>query len=131
MSTIYKTVACDCWADMLGCVQVHSYRNRVLFTAAAAAVPKDAILVELGPHALLRSPLRQSRPELAYVSLMRKGECGAATLAAAISELWRKGASINWQTDAVPSGVKGAECEFCSPGSASPYFPPHSQMHDG
>ena len=114
---------------MIGCVQVHSYRNRVLFTAAAAAVPKDAILVEIGPHALLRSPLRQSRPELGYVSLMRKGECGAATLAAAISELWRKGASIDWQTDAVPSGVKGAERECHFPGSASSGRLSHSQMY--
>lgn len=88
---------------------MHSYRNRVLFTAATMRVPKDAILVEVGPHAILRSPLRQSRPGMPYVGLMRKGECGLASLSAAVGELWRRGAAVHWAADEVPSGVKGAE----------------------
>ena len=72
-------------------------------------VPKDAILLEIGPHAILRSPLRQSRPELPYVGLMRKAECGLETLGAAVGELWRRGVGVQWATDAVPSGLKEAE----------------------
>ena len=96
---------------------MHSFRNRVLFTEAAASIPKDAILVEVGPHSILRSPLRQSRPDLSYVGLMRKGECGLTTVAAAVSDLWRKGAAVKWQADEVPSGIKAAECALlnCKP----------------
>ena len=73
----------------------------------------------MGPHALLRSPLRQSRPDLPYVSLMRKGECGLDTLAAAVGDLWRKGAAVQWPSNPTPDGVKGAEREQPFP----PFFP--------
>jgi len=33
----------------------------VLFRDACAAVPADAVLLEVGPHAIMRSPLRQAR----------------------------------------------------------------------
>lgn len=91
--------------------QVHSYRNRVLFTAAMAAIPSDALLVEIGPHSVLRSPLRQGRPELSYVSVMQKGKCSVQSLGRAVGDLWLKGAALSWPADEVPSGIKGAECE--------------------
>lgn len=40
-------------------LQVAAFSRRVLFTAAAAAVPAGALLLEVGPHSLLRGPLRQ------------------------------------------------------------------------
>ena len=39
--------------------QVQSFKSRVLFREACAAIPEDALLLEVGPHAILRSPLRQ------------------------------------------------------------------------
>ena len=45
-------------------LQVHSYLNRVRFTDTAKAVPDNAVLLEVGPHALLRSALRQNRATL-------------------------------------------------------------------
>ena len=91
--------------------QVHSYRNPVLFTEAARAVPDDALLIEIGPHSILRSALRQSRPDLAYVSTMRKGDCGVQTLTTAVGDMWRKGAPIKWRAEAVPANATGAEGE--------------------
>ena len=88
---------------------MHSYRNQVLFTQAAQAIPKDAILVEIGPHSILRSPLRQSRPDLPYVSLMRKGECGLRSLRDGIADLWRRGAAIKWP--APPLSADAVEAE--------------------
>ena len=44
---------------MFVCLQVAAFSRRVLFTAAAAAVPAGAVLLEVGPHSLLRGPLRQ------------------------------------------------------------------------
>lgn len=92
-------------------VQVHSYRNRVHFAAAVAAVPKEALLLEIGPHSVLRSPVRQGRPELPYVPLMQKGVCGVSSLDRAVADLWLKGCSLQWPADPVPSGIKGAECK--------------------
>ena len=40
-------------------LQVAAFRRRVQFTAAVAAVPEGAVLLEVGPHSLLRGPLRQ------------------------------------------------------------------------
>ena len=44
--------------------QVQSYVSRVRFVEACTAIPADALLLEIGPHALLRSPLRQNRATL-------------------------------------------------------------------
>ena len=48
--------------------QVQSYVSRVRFVEACAAIPADALLLEVGPHALLRSPLRQNRATLPCAS---------------------------------------------------------------
>lgn len=96
-------------------MQVYSYRNTVQFTSAAQAVPKDALLVEVGPHSVLRSPLRQSRPDLGYVATMRKGECAIQSLATAVGDLWRKGVAVTWKADPVPTNPAGSEGEFLSP----------------
>ena len=95
-------------------MQVHSYRNRVLFTAAVAAIPQDAVLVEIGPHSVMKSPLRQGRPELPYVPLMQKGACGVSSLSRAVGDLWLKGATLQWPTNKAPSGIKGSERETLS-----------------
>jgi len=44
--------------------QVAAFSRRVLFTDAAAAVPEGAVLLEVGPHSLLRGPLRQGAAAL-------------------------------------------------------------------
>lgn len=88
---------------------MYSYRNPVQFTSAAKAIPKDALLLEIGPHSVLRSPLRQSRPDLPYVACMRKGEDGVQSLSAAVADLWRKGVSVQWRAEPVPYNLVGSE----------------------
>ena len=90
-------------------LQVHSYRNPVLFTGAAKDIPEDALLVEIGPHAILKSPLRQSRPDLPYVGSMKKGECGVQSLATAVGDLWRQGVPVKWSAGPVPTNPIGTE----------------------
>ncbi len=92
--------------------QVHSYVSHVRFMEACAAVPADALLLEVGPHALLRSPLRQNRATLpcARPPWPVDGQCCAlpalvhlcnaqdSTQAAAYS--WsrsRAGSQVRWQ----------------------------------
>jgi fatty acid synthase len=41
--------------------QTHGYGSRVQFRLACTKIPKDVLLLEIGPHALMRSPLRQNR----------------------------------------------------------------------
>ena len=42
-------------------LQTHGYASRVQFRLACTKIPKDVLLLEIGPHALMRSPLRQNR----------------------------------------------------------------------
>ncbi|EIE19938.1 hypothetical protein COCSUDRAFT_44339 [Coccomyxa subellipsoidea C-169] len=79
--------------------QVHAFRNRVQFTDAAAAVPKNAILLEVGPHGVLRSPLRQCRPEVPYVATIKKESNASLTVPDSVCELWRKGATLSWPVE--------------------------------
>lgn len=90
-------------------MQVHSYRNPVLFTGAAKAIPDNALLVEIGPHSILRSPLRQSRPDLGYVGVMKKGGCAVLTLATAVGDMWRQGVPVAWKAGPVPTNATGTE----------------------
>ena len=88
----------------------------MLFNAASQGIPEGAVIIEIGPHSILRSPLRQCRPDLPYVSLMKKGDCGLATLSAGLEDMWRHGVPVRWQADAVVEGAPGTEREssFCS-----------------
>ena len=47
---------CDCIP-----AQAHGFASQVLFRQACAHIPKGAVCLEVGPHALLRTPLRQNR----------------------------------------------------------------------
>ena len=80
-----------------------SYTRPVLFTAAVAAVPDGALLLEIGPHALLRSPLRQCNASLAYVATMKKGDPAAESLRDAVASAWRKGADVPWPAATAPA----------------------------
>jgi len=70
---------------------VQSYVSRVRFVEACAAIPADA---------LLRSPLRQNRAALPYVSLMKKGSEAGASLRDGAADLWRKGVALAWRVPA-------------------------------
>lgn len=75
---------------------MQSYKSRVQFKAACAAIPEDAILLEVGPHAIMRAPLRQNCAALPYVGSMKKGDDATLSLREAVAGLWRKGAALKW-----------------------------------
>eukprot|EP00388_Colpodella_angusta_P024038 GDKJ01062516.1.p1 GENE.GDKJ01062516.1~~GDKJ01062516.1.p1 ORF type:complete len:2370 (+),score=702.37 GDKJ01062516.1:32-7141(+) len=92
------------------CVPERSARDREISEAAASHyfgwnfiqavewvnglqdVPKGAVIIEVGPHALLASPTKRTRPDLLYISSMKKGELGSDTFANMYAALWRSGA---------------------------------------
>ena len=84
---------------------MQSYKSRVLFKGACGAIPEDAVLLEVGPHAIMRAPLRQNCAALPYVHTMKKGEDATLSLREAVAGLWRKGAALKWS---VPEDVPGA-----------------------
>ena len=98
-------------------VQTHGYASRVQFRLACTKIPKDVLLLEIGPHALMRSPLRQNRSDLQYVATMKKGESAVDTLTAAVADLWRKGAIFNWPASSAPSAGSHPERESQAPDS--------------
>ena len=69
------------------CTQVQSFVSHVRFTEATAAIPKDVLLLEVGPHALLRAPLRQNLPTHQYVVLLSPREIAPGLLLSACSLL--------------------------------------------
>ncbi|CAL8464659.1 g4194 [Coccomyxa elongata] len=75
---------------------VQSYKSRVLFKGACAAIPEDAVLLEIGPHGIMRAPLRQNCAALPYVGCMKKGDDATLSLREAVAGLWRKGAALKW-----------------------------------
>jgi fatty acid synthase len=83
--------------------QTHGYASRVLFRQACAYIPKNVILLEIGPHAQMRSPLRHNRSDLQYVATMKKGDSAVDTIKAAVADLWRKGASVRWPVFPTPA----------------------------
>ena len=92
--------------------QVASYKSRVLFKGACGAIPEDALLLEVGPHGIMRSPLRQNCAGLPYVAAMKKGDDATLSVREAVAGLWRKGAALKWAT---PAGdVPGAETWSCT-----------------
>ena len=91
------------------------------FRLACTKIPKDVLLLEIGPHALMRSPLRQNRSDLQYVATMKKGENAVETLKAAVADLWRKGAIFSWPASAAPSAGAHPEREpLASAASTTP-----------
>ena len=82
------------------------------FKEATALIPKDVIVLEVGPSGVLRSPLRQSRPDLPYVVAMQRGGDAAVSVPDAVCQLWCKGAPINWPAEA-PSAAAASERAIC------------------
>ena len=109
--------------------QTHGYASRVQFRLACSKIPKDVILLEIGPHALMRSPLRQNRSDLQYVATMKKGDSAVDTLKAAVADLWRKGASIRWSTSATPTPSAVPEREALACFLMTPLCPSAEILH--
>lgn len=79
------------------------------FRSASETLPKAAVVIELGPQSVLRAPLRQNRPDLKIVSLMKKKADACHTAHVAIDELWSLGVPIQWEALPVDSSLDTAE----------------------
>eukprot|EP00808_Paulinella_micropora_P018901 g31967.t1 len=64
------------------------------FPAACKNIPDKALLVEVGPHGIMRPYLTELLPEADYVSLMTKGKSGLETVQRALGQLWLQGVPL-------------------------------------
>eukprot|EP00884_Botryococcus_braunii_P006514 jgi/Botrbrau1/15864/Bobra.40_1s0048.1 len=98
------------------CTEYHaaSYGGRVLFRQACTAIPKDALLLEIGPHSQLKALLRVNCPGQRYVATLHRNCASDLSFSSAIADLWRKGVTMRWPVPiispraAVPRGVREA-----------------------
>ncbi|MEE1930831.1 SDR family NAD(P)-dependent oxidoreductase [Streptomyces sp. TRM 70351] len=80
----------------------HNVRAPVAFASAAEAVLADGadVLVEIGPHPVLRSYLRrtaaQARAEVAVVPTLRRQVCSTAALRRTVEAVMAAGADLDW-----------------------------------
>ncbi len=65
------------------------------FMEAIKKIPQNQIVLEIGPHSILKGIVKDNRPDLRYVSLMKKESDELQTLKEGLGQLWRLGIYIN------------------------------------
>ena len=68
--------------------------NPVDFSAALSKIPKNAIVLEVGPHCTLRPYVAEVLPECAYVPMMMANKSAALTVSAALASIWNLGGTV-------------------------------------
>ena len=102
-----------------------AFRGAVRFTEAAARLPRGVLILEVGPAGVLRSPLRQSRPDLPYAVAMCRGCDAAASVPEAVAQLWCQGTPVAWPAEAPPSACAAPERALLACPAETP---PHACM---
>lgn len=75
---------------------VHGVLRPVDFIAAVSKLPQNAIVLEIGPHTVLKTLVKDNRPDVKYASLMRKDADELETLKEGLGKLWKFGASLHF-----------------------------------
>jgi fatty acid synthase len=73
---------------------LESVTRPVDFLGAMQKIPTNAMIVEIGPHNLLRSLIRDCVPSIQYASLMTKDLNDLDTFKEGIGRLWKLGANL-------------------------------------
>jgi len=70
--------------------------NPVLFHDALKHIPDNAIVIELGPHSLMRASLIDSTNSSTYINLMRRDYNSQQTFNNALAQAYVAGINIDW-----------------------------------
>eukprot|EP00884_Botryococcus_braunii_P002848 jgi/Botrbrau1/12564/Bobra.0169s0099.1 len=84
------------------------YRHACLFRQACQAIPAGAVVVEVGPHNILRSLIRQNQADVVQavqVPLMQRGQNSLHSLLQGLGELWKLGYDVKWPSPTTDSEV--------------------------
>lgn len=75
---------------------VDNMLNPVRFYEALTTVPSGAMVIEIGPHSLLRSTILATVPGARYVGMMRRDQDSRVQLLAGLGGIFVNGAEVNW-----------------------------------
>eukprot|EP00457_Paulinella_chromatophora_P000069 gb/GEZN01000069.1/.p1 GENE.gb/GEZN01000069.1/~~gb/GEZN01000069.1/.p1 ORF type:complete len:2536 (-),score=350.23 gb/GEZN01000069.1/:442-7830(-) len=81
-------------ADFSYDYHLQSVLRPVDFPSACAKIPAKSIVLEVGPHGIMRPYLTELLPEATYISMMAKNKPGLQTAARGLAELWVNGAEL-------------------------------------
>lgn len=87
------------WADAHECSAeyfVANFSNPVLFAEALAKVPRGALVIEMGPHSLMRASILDAVEEVRYVHTMRRGADNRVELQNALGRCFQAGVAVDW-----------------------------------
>ena len=98
----WATAILNCETDVYDYhYQVDSVLEPVDFIRAIHQVPQNAIIVEIGPHSILKTLIKDNRPDLHYISLMKKDTNDFDSFREGLGKLWKLGMNVDFaKTDA-------------------------------
>ncbi len=65
------------------------------FAHAVKNIPQNSVVLEIGPHSVLRSLIKENRPDLKYASFMKRDTNELETLKEGLGKLWKFGINID------------------------------------
>jgi fatty acid synthase len=75
---------------------VEGVLKAVDFRSAIDKIPKNQVVLEIGPHSILKTLVKDNRPDLKYACLMKRETDEVATLKEGLGELWRFGIDLDF-----------------------------------
>ncbi|VAW64320.1 Malonyl CoA-acyl carrier protein transacylase [hydrothermal vent metagenome] len=88
---------------------VDNLLNPVLFYDALKHIPENAIVIELGPHSLMRASLIDSVSSITYINMMRRGFDCAGIFNDAVAQAYVAGIDIEWTGGLYPRRTQTAQ----------------------
>jgi fatty acid synthase, animal type len=93
------------WPDARSCSAeyfVDNLTNPVLFAEALAEIPAGAVVVEMGPHSLMRASVLDIVPDCRYVHAMRRDFDNRIELQNALGRCYADGVRVDWFSGSDP-----------------------------
>ena len=93
------------WPDVRSCSAdyfVDNLTNPVLFAEALAEIPAGAVVVEMGPHSLMRASILDGVRDCRYVHAMRRDFDNRIELENALGGCYTHGVRVDWFAGAAP-----------------------------
>ena len=90
---------------------VNNLISPVLFHESSGHIPKDAIIIELAPHALFSAIFKRSMPSAQYIGLLKRNNNSGnlEMFVTAIGQLYQLGVNVNISCLYPESGVAGGQ----------------------
>lgn len=85
---------------------VEGVLRQVDFIQTMQNIPQNSIIVEIGPHSVLKNLIKDNRPDLKYVSFMKKNTDELQSFKEGLAKLWKFGIQIDLQQGETVFGAR-------------------------